>query len=263
MQHFKPRFGATLLLGALLCASSARAQTGGAPDMSDFGGAIAQGVEDAPEPKAAPIPKGGIASGLSVPRVKPGKAAHEMFETMRERVREAGQTNPEMLKLLPAYDDIEKQAPVLLKAIEDECVKRGFAPRDMGTAYALAFLGLRESATGRTTTDAQDTAVVRTVSGVITEVMGQKWKTLTPAHKEKMYETLLLGAAIQGAIIDKLVETGDETRLAAQRQDAAQAFQKLIGVPAEQVEISDEGQISGTVPVAPDDAPTAPEVAPE
>ncbi len=99
----------TLIFGA----SSARAQ-GGAPDMSDFGGAIAQGVEDAPEAKAAPVPKGGIASGLSVPRVKPGTGAHEMFETMRQKVRDAGVTDPAMLKILPAYDDMEKQVPAIL-----------------------------------------------------------------------------------------------------------------------------------------------------
>ena len=263
MKHpLHARFGATLILGALLCASSARAMINGAPDMSDFGGAIAQGVEDAPQAKPAPAPKGGISSGLTVPRVKPGTGAHEMFETMRQKVRDAGATNPEMLKILPAYDDMEKQTPAILTAMEAECTKRGFAPRDMGTAYALAFLQLRESATGKTTTEAQDTAVVRTVSKVIPGIMGAKWKTLTPAHKEKLYETTLMGAAINGMIVEQLVKTGDAERLAAQRQDAADAFKQLVGVPPEQVEISPEGQISGTVPLAPEDG-AAPTDAPE
>ncbi len=134
-------------------------------------------------------------------------------------------------------------------AMEAECKKRGYAPRDMGTAYALAFLQLRESATGKTTTEAQDTAVVRTVSKVIPGIMGAKWRTLTPAHKEKMYETTLMGAAINGIIIEQLVKTGDATRLEAQRKDAADAFKTLVGVPPAQVEISPEGQISGTVPL--------------
>lgn len=270
MRHHT-RFGALVLLGFGLFAAPSRAQgvfdmgtltntltisQGGAPDMSDFGGAIAQGVEDAPQ--TAPATKGPIASGLTVPRVKPGQGAREMFEAMRQKVREAGATNPEMLKILPAYDDIEKQAPALLTAVEAECKKRGFAPRDMGTAYAIAFLTLRESATGKTTTETQDKAVVQTVAKVIPGIMGAKWKTLTPAHKEKLYETLIMGAAINGLIVEQLAKTGDATRLAAQRQDAADAFKNLVGVPPEQVEISPEGQISGTVPLAPEDgaAPT-------
>ena len=264
MQHLKPRLGATLILGALLCASNARAVINGAPDMSDFGNAIAQGVEDAPAPRTnAPAPTGLIASGLTVPRVKPGTGGREMFEAMRQKVREAGETNPEMLKILPAYDDIEKQAPAILTAFEAELKKQGFAPRDMGTAYTVAFLQLRENTTGKTTTPAQDKAVGRTVARIMPDIMGNKWKTFTPAHKEKLYETTLLAAAIQTMIIGQLVETGDETRLAAQRKDAADAFKQLVGVPPEQIEISDEGQISGTVPVAPEDAPPATEAAPD
>lgn len=257
MKHTSARFGATLILGALLCASSSRAQTGGAPDMSDFGGAIAQGVEDAPS--TAPVTKGPIASGLVVPRVKPGTGAHDLFEQMRQRVREAGATNPEMLKILPAYNDIEKQAPAILTAFEAELKKQGFAPRDMGTAYAVAFLQLRESATGKTTTPAQDKAVGRTVARVIPGIMGAKWKTLTPAHKEKLYETTLLAAAIQTLLIEQLVKSGDTQRLVAQRKDAADAFKQLVGVPPEQIEISDEGQISGTVPVASENGANTPE----
>ena len=257
MKQYPSRFGATLILGALLCATSARATINGAPDMSDFGGAIAQGVEDAPQAKATK-PTGPIASGLTVPRVKPGQGAHEMFEAMREKVREAGETNAEMLKILPAYDELEKQAPAILTAFEAELTKQGFAPRDMGTAYAVAFLQLRENATGKTTTPAQDQAVGRTVARVIPGVMGTKWKTLTPTHKEKLYETTLMAAAIQTLIIGQLVETGDTQRLDAQRKDAADAFKQLVGVPPEQIEISDEGQISGTVPLPPEDgaAPT-------
>ncbi len=125
----------------------------------------------------------------------------------------------------------------------------GVWSRDMGTAYSVAFLQLRENATGKTTTETQDAAVVRTVSKIIPGIMGAKWKTLTPAHKEKLYETTIMAAMIQGAIIEQLVATGDQTRVAAQRKDAADAFKQLIGVPPEQVEISPEGQISGTVPV--------------
>ena len=249
MKHNSPtRFGASLILGALLCASSARAMVNGAPEMSDFGNAIAQGVEDAPAPDATKA-TGPIASGLVVPRVKPGTGGRDMFEKMRQKVREAAETQPEMLKILPAYTEIEKQAPAILTAFEAELKKQGFAPRDMGTAYTVAFLQLRENATGKTTTPAQDKAVGRTVARIIPGIMGAKWKTLTPAHKEKLYETTLLAAAIQTLIIEQLVKTGDAERLAAQRKDAADAFKQLIGVPPEQVEISDEGQISGTVPV--------------
>lgn len=263
------RFGALVLfgIGLLAAPSHAQGEAGGMPDMSDFGGAIAQQAEAAPPKKAAPIPKTGFASGLAVPRIKPGQSARLVFTELRKKTQEAAITQPEMLKVMPALLDLEKQAPAILTAIEKELLlKAGLAPRDMGTAYAVAFLQLREDATGQKTTEVQDKAAALTLSKAIGMHWAAKWKTLSPAAKESMYEQLLMSSALSAMLIGQFTEANRLDEVATLRQGAGETFVALVGVPAEQVMIAADGQISGLRPGQPEDAATAPatdEAAPE
>ena len=169
----KPLFlSGALALAVFFSGSAARAQRG-VPDMSDFAGASAQAAivkraEAAPPKKLAPVPATGFASGLVVPRVKPGQAARGVFAELRKKTEEAAVTQPEMTKVIPAIKELEKQAPTILKEVEKALLtKKGFAPRDMGTAYAFTFLTLYTSATGQKTTDVQDKVAGRTLSSAV------------------------------------------------------------------------------------------------
>ena len=169
----KPLFlSGALALAVFFSGSAARAQRG-VPDMSDFAGASTQAAivkraEAAPPKKLAPVPATGFASGLVVPRVKPGQAARGVFAELRKKTEEAAVTQPEMTKVIPAIKELEKQAPTILKEVEKALLtKKGFAPRDMGTAYAFTFLTLYTSATGQKTTDVQDKVAGRTLSSAV------------------------------------------------------------------------------------------------
>lgn len=234
-----------LALTFLLPNSSARAQ-GGMPDMSDFAGAVAQRAEAAPPKKLAPTPKTGFASGLSVPRVKPGQAARGVFTELRDKTEEAAVTQPDMMKVVPALKELEMQAPAILKEIEKQLLlKYGFAPRDMGTAYAMTFLSLHESATGRKTTDTQDKVAGRTLSSAIGTHWAPKWKTLSPAAKEKLYESLLMSSALTSLLIEQFTTAKRDDEVATLRAGAGETFEKLVGVSPENVVIAADGRISG------------------
>lgn len=245
MKHFTlGALALTFTFTFLLPNLPARAQ-GGMPDMSDFGGAIAQKAEAAPK-KAAPTPKTGFASGLVVPRVKPGQAARGVFKELRAKTEEAAVTQPDMMKVVPALKELEMQAPTLLQAIEKGLLTQyGFAPRDMGTAYAMTFLTLHESATGQKTTDAQDKAAGRTLSSAIGQYWAPKWKTLTPAAKENMYETLLMSSALTSMLIEQFTTAKRDDEVAILRAGAGETFEKLVGVSPENVVIAADGRISG------------------
>ena len=233
-----------LALTLLLPNLPARAQ-GGMPDMDDFGGAIAAKVEAAPK-KAIAIPKTGFASGLAVPRVKPGQAARGVFKELRAKTEEAAVTQPDMMKVVPALKELEMQAPAILKEMEKQLLtKYGFAPRDMGTAYAFSFLSLHESATGQKTTDVQDKAAGRTLSSAIGQYWAPKWKPLTPAAKEKMYETLLMSSALTSLLIESMTTAKRDDEVATLRAGAGETFEKLVGVSPEGVKIAADGRISG------------------
>ena len=214
--------------------------------MSDFAGAIAQKAEAAPPKKALPAPKTGFASGLVVPRVKPGQAARAVFTVLRDKTEEAAVTQPEMSKVLPALKELEMQAPTILKAMEKELLLQyGFAPRDMGTAYAFAFLSLHESATGRKTTDIQDKAAGHTLSSAIGTYWAAKWKPLTPAAKEQMYESLLMSSALTQLLIEQFEKANKTEEVATLRAGAGETFETLVGVSPENVQIAADGRISG------------------
>lgn len=213
--------------------------------MSDFGGAIAQKAEAAPK-KAAAIPKTGFASGLVVPRVKPGQAARGVFQELRAKTEEAAITQPDMLKVVGALKELEMQAPTILKELEKQLlVQYGFAPRDMGTAYAMAFLSLHESATGRKTTQGQEQAAGRTLSAAIGQYWAPKWSALPPAEKEKLYESLLMSSALTSLLIEQFTEAKRDEEVATLRAGAGETFEKLVGVSPENVVIAADGRLSG------------------
>lgn len=242
------RLRGLFILGAIALASStnpARAQ-GGVPDMDDFGGALAAKAEAAPPKKLPPTPATGFSSGLTVPRVKPGQAARGVFAELRAKTEEAAVTQPDMMKVVPALKDLEKQAPTILKEIEKQLlVKYGFAPRDMGTAYAVSFLTLHESATGQKTTDAQDKAAGRTLSSAVGQFWAPKWKGIAPAEKEKLYESMLMSSALTSLLIESMTTAKRDEEVATLRATAGETFEKLVGVSPEQVKIAADGRISG------------------
>lgn len=250
--HFFVRSGAILMLGIGLWTAPSRAQTaaGGMPDLSDFAGAIAQNAEAAPPKKAAPTPKGGFVSGLTVPNVKPGEAAREVGRDFRLKMEEIGGDNPEIEKMKPALEALEKAMPAVLKAIEGELVKKGLASRDMGTAYAFAFLQLREDATGKTTTDTQDKVAGRTLSSAIGKVWGPKWAEVAPEARESMYEKIIIATALNNILIEQFKAAGKDDEAASIRQTSGDLFKTLVGVAPQDVTIADDGRISGLQPDA-------------
>ena len=247
----KPLFlSGALALSLFFSGSVAQAQ-GGVPDMSDFAGASAQAAivkraEAAPPKKLAPAPATGFASGLVVPRVKPGQAARGVFTELRRKTEEAAVTQPEMLKVIPAIKELEKQAPAILKEVEKALlVQKGFAPRDMGTAYAFTFITLWSSATGEKTTDMQDKAAGRTLSSAVGTYWAPKWKKVAPADKERLYESLLMSSALSSSLIEEFEKAGKTEEVATLRATAGETFEKLVGVSPENVKIGADGRISG------------------
>jgi len=151
----QPRFSQLAVLGTLIVgASTARAQ-GGMPDLSDFAGAIAGAAEKALPTKVAPTPKTGFSSGLFVPRVRPGEGARAIGHELRAKVEAKG--GPQ-----PALKALEDAMPKALTDLEAQFQKLGFAPRDMGNAYAYAFLDLHDNAVGADTPQAASLVAART-----------------------------------------------------------------------------------------------------
>lgn len=232
----------------LLGISSARAQTSGVPDLSDFAGAIAGAAETAPPKKVSPIPKTGFSSGLVGPRVKPGEAARAVGHKIRVAVE--GKSGSQ-----PAFKTLEDALPGVLTELEKQLLKIGFAPRDMGNAYAFAFIELRDNATGGNTPDAVARVAGRTLSTAIAKYWAVKFKTLSPATKEQMYETLLTSTMINSLFTKQFDQAGKTTEAQTFRDASAKLFEQLVGVPASQVEISPDGQISGLKKSAVEEAP--------
>ena len=247
----------TLILGA---SSSARAQ-GGMPDLSDFGGAIEKKSQTLAAQK--PAPNAGIfKTSLSVPIVKPGATASALIRQMRLKIEEMDKANPGVAKpeFIQAYADLEKQMPQILSAIEAEMGKQKLAKRDMGVAAGLVFTTLWETANDKEVADPNNVAV-RAMASVAETAWAPKWKTLSPADKEKLYENLLMSAAFQSLMAGQFKEAGKTEDEAGFRESAATMFETLIGVPASQVQIADDGQISQmeAADAAPADAPATDE----
>lgn len=243
MKHSK--FLRFAVLGALLlgATSSARAQ-GGMPDLSDFGGAIEKKSQTLAAQKTAPD-AGVFKTSLSVPSVKPGTTASNLIRQMRLKIEEMDKANPGVAKpeFIKAYADLEKQMPQILSAIEAEMGKQKLARRDFGVAAGVVFTTLWETANDREVAD-PDNVAVRAMASVAETAWAPKWKTLSPADKEKLYENLLMSAAFQSLMAGQFKEVGKTEDETGFRESAASMFETLVGVPASQVQIADDGQIS-------------------
>jgi len=244
----KTQFSLAVFGALLLLCPPARAQGGGMPDLSDFAGAIAGAVDNAPPKKVATTPKGGFSSGLIVPRIKPGEGARAVGHTIRAAIEK--QSGPQ-----PAFKQLEDALPGVLTETEKQFVRLGFAPRDMGTAYAFAFIELRDNATGGNTPDATAKIAGRSLSSAIGKFWGPKFKNVKPADKESMYETLITATLLNSLFTQQFEKAGKKTEAQTFRGASAKLFEQLVGVPASQVEIGPDGQISGLKKDAPAEAP--------
>jgi hypothetical protein len=74
---------------------------------------------------------------------------------------------------------------------------------------------------------------------------GPKYNALTPAAKEKMYESLMISTVMLSTFAEQFEKAGKTQDAAGIRQSAGQLFEKLVGVPASQVKISPGGKITG------------------
>lgn len=280
MKYLSQARGATLILGALLCASSARAQgvfdmgmltntltvsqseaqkqqgTGGMPDLSDFGGAIVKKSKVFAAQKTKPA--GVFKTSLSVPSIKPGEAAKGLIRQMRLKMEEQAKVDPAYNKpeFLNAFRDMENQMPQVLTGIETELGKQGFTKRDMGVAAGAVFATLYETANNTKLSDQAERVVIKTMASVADTAWGPKWKTLAPAAKEDLYEKLIISAAFTAVMADATAKNNKPEEEASFRQSAATTFETLVGTTPSQVKIADDGQITGTdQPAAATDAP--------
>lgn len=239
----------TFSLAAFGLARPASAQLGASdlPDLSGLAGAIEQSVKTPPPAQ----PKGKLfSSGMAVPSVHPGATATGIARQMRESVeKKAGPS--------PAMKQFEAAMPGIITGLEAQMVKQGFAKRDLGVAAGLFFVGNWETATKSTLPDPAEQAVIRTVA----QASATNWKTrfaaLSPAAKEKTYESLLTGTALLTIFAQTFEKSGKMQEAAGMRQAAAALFEKVIGVPPTQVDIANDGRISGPAPTPPADTPPA------
>lgn len=234
-------------LAAFGLARPASAQLGASdlPDLSGLAGAIEQSIKTPPPPP----PKGKLfSSGMTVPSVHPGATATGIARQMRESAEKQGSPNP-------AMKELEAGMPAIITGLEAQMVKQGFAKRDLGVAMGLFFVGNWETATKSTLSDAAAGAVIRSVA----QASATKWKArfaaLSPAAKEKTYESLLTGTALLTIFAQSFETAGKTQEAAGMRQAAGALFEKVIGVPPTQVDIANDGRISGPAPTPPADAP--------
>jgi hypothetical protein len=114
----------------------------GVPDLSDFAGAIGKSVESGAAPKSA-TPGAVFSSGLKVPSVKPGATATDIAKQLWVSIEKQSGPQPSLAKM-------EAGMPQLLTGLEDFLVKNELAKRDLGVAYAYAFLTDWETANKQT-----------------------------------------------------------------------------------------------------------------
>lgn len=223
----------------LLAARPAHAQLGGGvPDLSGFAGEIAASVgSDAKT--TAPKADGGIfKSGLAVPSVQPGATARGIGRQLRESIEAKAGKKPELAAL-------ETEMPVALKKLEAALEGIGFAKRDMGVAMAYTFLTTWETANKQKIEQKPTMIAARNIATAIAKQWGANYAKLSPAAKEKAYESLLISSTILEQFATQFGKAGKVEDEASMRQAAGQMFKTLIGVPPAQVKIDAEGRITG------------------
>lgn len=225
------------------------------PDLSGFAEAIAKTVstaDAAPVPASPKTPGAGAApaatatnakaatfrSGLEVPTVTPGEAAKEIARSIRANIEK--QAGPQ-----PSLAQLESGMPQVLAQVEGALETVGFSKRDMGVAVAYLFLYTWETANKQKVPEETSKIAARTFAGATAKHWGPKFSALTPAQKEKFYETLLVSTTLVAAFTDQFEKAGKLEEATAMRKTACELFEKLIGVPPAQVKIEANGAITG------------------
>lgn len=233
-------FSCLALMG--LVGSPGRAQLGASnlPDLPDLSGAIEQSVKTPP-----PAPKGTLfRSGLSVPSLHPGAAATDIARQMRVSIE--AKTGPN-----PAMKNLEAAMPGLITTLKAALVKQGLAKRDLGVATGLFFVGNWETANHRTLSDAAERAVIRAVSTIVGGQWKARFSTMSPAAKEKAYESLLADTALLSVFAPSFDKSGKTQEAAGIRRAAGALFQKVVGTPPSEVSISADGRITRAASAGP------------
>jgi hypothetical protein len=220
--------GFALFLPAL---SGAQLGSEGLPDLSGISGSISGAI--------APKPSGTFSSGLKVPSVNPGTAAKGIGRQLRTTIEEkTGQKNA-------ALQALEDEMPKALEKIEAGLQGLGMAKRDLGVAAGYFFITSYETATGKTIPQEASLAAGRTVAKVVGERWGGKFKSLSAARQESMYETLLIAPTLLNEFATQFEKVGKTEDAKGMRQASAAMFQKLIGASPDSIRIDGTGRISG------------------
>ena len=236
--------GVVLLGTALLAPKPANAQmAAGVPDLSDFAGAIAKSAQSAPPATAKTDMKAGtiFKTDLAVPKVKPGSGASEIGRMFRVEGVKAG--GPEA-----ALKEIEAAMPKILVAVEGELTKNNFAPRDMGVAMGVSIIQLYKDATGTALSDDAEAVATKSFATAVAKNWGPNFKTMAPAAQEQMYEKILMSTALNSMLISQFAEAGKTDEADSLRAVSGEMFEKLVGVPASEMTVGDDGRISGLAP---------------
>ena len=236
--------GIVLLGTALLAPKPANAQmASGVPDLSDFAGAIAKSAQSAPAAATKGAAKAGtfFKTDLVVPRVKPGSGASEIGRMFRVEGVKAG--GPEA-----ALKEVEAAMPSILAALEGEMTNNDFAARDMGVAMGVSIIQLYEDATNTKPSEEAETVATKSFATAVAKNWGPNFKKLSPAAQEQMYEKILMATALNSLLISQFDAAGKTDEADALRAVSGEMFEKLVGVPASDMKIADDGRISGLTP---------------
>ena len=246
----KPLSVALAMLACALCLARPASAQMGAQDSPDLSGP----AEVITKAAAPPAPTAGklFGSGLAVPSVHPGETARGIARQMRVGIEKQSGPNPALQKL-------EDAMPGLLSGLETLMGKQGFAERDLGVASGFFFIGNWQTATGQTLSDPAQAAAVRAVAASASKKWEARFRTLSPPAREKTYESLLISTALLNVFAQTFDKAGKAKDAASIRQTAGTLFEKVVGLPPAQVEVSVDGRIRtvGTTATVPEAAPVA------
>ena len=210
----------------------ANAQQGGEglPDLSGISGAISGAV--------SPKGSGTFSSGLKVPSLHPGATAKSIGRQLRTSIEAKTGKNA-------ALQQLEDGLPGALSQMETEFGKLGYAKRDLGVAMGYFFVTNYETATGKTVPQSASLAAARTVAKATAARFGPRFKSLSAAEKESLYETLIVTPMVLNAFATQFDKAGKKQDAQGMRAAAGTLFQKIVGSDPASVRIDATGRISG------------------
>ena len=240
---------AALSAAAVLAPLPACAQIGGAdlPDLSGLAGAIEKSARTMPKPASGSV----FASGLPVPSVRPGEGAKSFVRQLRQAMEKNGVPNPAMRKL-------EDAMPATLAGFETYLVKHGLAKRDLGNALGVFFVENWKTATRKSLSDTGEVSAIRSVSAAAAGKYKARFAAMTPAGKEKTYETLIASTIVLNQFAEAFDKIGKSSDAASMRRAAGTLFTKVVGTPPSGVKIAADGRISGAASAGTASSPPVP-----